>query len=700
MKSAIILACAGICSLTLMAVPARGASIPATSITVNGNSGDRVYSGVGAVLGGGGNARYLEEYPAAERASILNYLFKPGYGASLQLLKLEIGGDGNSTDGAEPSVEHTRGDIDCSAGYELSIAQQAVALNPHLRLYGLQWGAPAWVGHNGSLFTSADITYLLDWLGCAKRFGLTVSYLGGWNERDNGAHASWFHSLRSALNSGGFKSVRIVAGDSRVRYGWAYASSRDVAILGVHDNCGYPTGVARARTKCSTTTAALDSAKPLWASELGAMDGGARSGCTVPCAPAMDRAFVREYIDARVTGALEWPVLDSMPPDLPYENRGLITADQPWSGHYRVNAMTWAIAHITQFAWPPTPANPGGWKFIDSASGFLQGNRADGSYITLVRSSRDQWSTIIETTTGVIRTQRVIFTVKGGRGIAGRTVHVWASDFSFSTGGPSKWFVRQPDIKPVNGRFTLTIKPGYVYSLTTTTGQGKGKAAGPPAAALPLPYRNNLGAGNDEPSLLTAEDGSFELAPCRAPDGSITCAEQTAVGPPVLWRPGPLTRHPYALTGSDWANYVVSVDVMLPQAGSAGLIGRYDAAAMSPAHGTFSGYVFDVNTDGSYTLTLDSGGKALRNRPGHRQVRPVIVTRLAAGTVPFGVRTWHTLALSMSGAAVTASVDGEQVASVSSATLTHGMPGIEVGGWYPAQFSNLQVSSLTQGSDR
>ena len=36
----------------------------------------------------------------------------------------------------------------------------------------------------------------------------------------------------------------------------------------------------------------------------------------------MDRAFTREYIDARVTGALEWPAIDSMPAAvLPYENR-------------------------------------------------------------------------------------------------------------------------------------------------------------------------------------------------------------------------------------------------------------------------------------------------------------------------------------------------------------------------------------------
>jgi Glycosyl hydrolase family 59 len=120
---------------------------------------------------GAATQRYLEDYPPAQRAQILDYLFKPGYGASLQLLKLEIGGDGNSSDGAEPSVEHTAGDINCAAGYEFAIARQAIALNPALKLYGLQWGAPGWVGQNGSLFTSADIRYLLDWLGCARLQG-------------------------------------------------------------------------------------------------------------------------------------------------------------------------------------------------------------------------------------------------------------------------------------------------------------------------------------------------------------------------------------------------------------------------------------------------------------------------------------------------------------------------------------------------
>ena len=664
------------------------ASGPATSITVNGNGGSREYNGVGAVLGGGGTARYLEDYPPAQRAQILDYLFKPGYGASLQLLKLEIGGDGNSSDGAEPSVEHRAGHINCSAGYEFAIARQALAVNPRLKLYGLQWGAPHWAGRNGSLFTRADIRYLLNWLGCARRQGLTISYLGGWDEDDHGGHARWYRRLRRALNTGGHRHVQIIAADGIGRDNWRYTGNRHVAILGAHNNCGYPTAAAGALTTCGASGAARRSGKPLWGSELGGIDSGVKAGCS-PCASAIDRAFTREYIGARVTGILTWPAIEAMPAAvLLHENRGLLTADQPWSGSYSVNAMTWAVAQLTQFAALPTARNPRGWRYVNSASGYLQGNRADGSYVTLLRGTRNQWSEIIETTGGVTRAQQVSFTVTGGHGLAGRTVHVWSSNFSKS-GQPAQWFVRGPDIKPVNGKFSLTVKPGYVYSLTTTSGQGKGTAVSPPAAALPLPYRNNLSAGNDEPALLAAEDGSFELASCAAPDGAATCAKQTARRKPVLWA-NSRHRHPYAIIGSDWASYAVSVDVMLPRSGSAGLIGRYHA--VSPAQGSYDGYVFNVSTDGRFALKLSNGGTAVDTIAGERQVIPATTTVLAAGQVAFAKRRWHTLSLSLSGRIIRASVDGRQVASATSSAFTSGIPGIEVGGWYRAYFSNLAVT--------
>ncbi len=689
MKSILAATLALLFSVSVAAGPARGATAPTTPITVDGDGGGRTYDGVGAVLGGGGTARFLEDYPPAQRAQVLDYLFKPGYGASLQLLKLEIGGDGNSSDGAEPSVAHTAGHINCRAGHEFAIARQAVALNPRLKLYGLQWGAPSWVGRHGSLFTRADIRYLLDWLGCARRHGLTISYLGGWDEQDHGSHARWYRRLRRTLDARGHRHVRIIAGDGIGKDDWVYTSRRAVAILGAHNNCGYPTGVKGARTRCWNVAAALRSGKPLWGSELGGIDAGASAGCS-PCAPAIDRAFTREYIDARVTGVLAWPAIESMPAGvLRHENRGLLTADQPWSGSYKVNAMTWAIAHITQFASPPTARNPGGWKYVNSASGYLQGNRANGSYVTLLRGTRDQWSEIIETTGGVSQTQRASFTVTGGHALADKTVHVWSSDFS-SAGGPAQWFVRGPDIRPVNGKFTLTIKPGHVYSLTTTSGQGKGTAASPPAAELPLPYHNRLSAGHGEPAMLAAEDGSFELARCKGPGGATTlCTKQTTRHKPVLWVRS-RHRHPYAIIGSDWTSYVVTVKVRLPHSGSAGLIGRYHA--VSPAQGTYNGYVFNVKTGGRFTLKLSNGGTAADTISGDRQVTPASALVLAAGKASFAARRWHTLSLSMLGHTIRASVDGRRVAALTDATLTSGIPGIEVGGWYPAYFSHLTVT--------
>jgi Glycosyl hydrolase family 59 len=672
--------------------PSGTGPLPVTAVTVNGAGGDRLYQGVGAVLGGGGNARYLMDYPEPERGQILDYLFKPGYGAALQLLKLEIGGGANSTDGAEPSVEPVRGQVNCDAGYEFSIARQAVARNPGIRLYGLQWTAPGWAGQGtGSVFTRADIGYLLTWLGCAARHGLTISYLGGWNESDNGTHAAWFGRLRQALDAAGYRSVQLVAADANPT--WEYVSNPpdpDIAVLGTHDVCGYPTGVAGPATRCYAPATAIAAGQPLWASELGAMDAGAQPGCVQPCAPAMDRAVLRGYLDARLTGFLEWPALDAMPPGLPYENRGLVTADQPWSGHYRVNAMTWAIAQLTQVAWPPWPGNPGGWRYLDSASGFLQGDRADGSYVTLVRHAGTGWSMIIESTTARAP-QQVSVRVTGGQRLAGRTVHVWASDFSPDGSRPAAWFARQPSIRPASGgAFTFTVQPGWVYSLTTTSGQGQGRAAGPGPAGFPLPYRSSLGSAgpargaDDEPAYLAAQDGSFQLARC----GTVTCTRQTTVPTPIFWANAPAGgwRYPYATVGgAGLANYSVSVDTLLTQPGtSAGLIGRFSQRGGQSDIGHFDGYLFDVAASGAWVL--------VRNH-----VAPGRTVTLAAGRLPqpLGTGRWHRLSLAMTGPDLTAAVDGRTVAAVSDQAWTAGLAGIEAGagsgGWPQAEYRDLAI---------
>src|SRR5438045_7140857 len=116
-QRAALLAVLCLVATALTAAPAAPAAA-ATTVTINGTAAGRTLDGVGAISGGGGNSRYLIDYPQPARDDILDYLFTPSYGAALQVLKVEIGGDGNSTDGSEASVEHSRGAIDCNAGYE------------------------------------------------------------------------------------------------------------------------------------------------------------------------------------------------------------------------------------------------------------------------------------------------------------------------------------------------------------------------------------------------------------------------------------------------------------------------------------------------------------------------------------------------------------------------------------------------------
>ena len=78
------------------------------TVIINGAHLGPVFQGIGAISGGGGNSRLLIDYPQRERAEMLDYLFSPHFGASLQMLKLEIGGGGFSSDGSEPSVEPAR----------------------------------------------------------------------------------------------------------------------------------------------------------------------------------------------------------------------------------------------------------------------------------------------------------------------------------------------------------------------------------------------------------------------------------------------------------------------------------------------------------------------------------------------------------------------------------------------------------------
>lgn len=61
----------------------------------------RTFDGIGGLSGGGATSTFLQSYPAAQRGAVLDAMFKPGAGASLNLLKVEIASDDQTTDGCE-----------------------------------------------------------------------------------------------------------------------------------------------------------------------------------------------------------------------------------------------------------------------------------------------------------------------------------------------------------------------------------------------------------------------------------------------------------------------------------------------------------------------------------------------------------------------------------------------------------------------
>jgi galactosylceramidase len=169
-------------SVVVLCVVGLSAYAADTTIVLDGAGGGRIYDGIGAASAGA-SSRLLYDYKEPYRSQILDYLFKPGYGAALQHLKVEIGAEVNSTDGAEPSSMRSPDDHDYTRGYEWWLMEEAGKRNPKIILDTLPWGAPGWVG-NGHFYSQDMANYVADFLqGAQKHHQLAIAYTGVWNEK-------------------------------------------------------------------------------------------------------------------------------------------------------------------------------------------------------------------------------------------------------------------------------------------------------------------------------------------------------------------------------------------------------------------------------------------------------------------------------------------------------------------------------------
>ena len=621
-----------------------GPAFAAVQIHVDAHDTGRIFEGIGAASGGGDVSRLLINYPEPQRSQILDYLFKPNYGASLQLLKVEIGGDGNSTEGAEPSHMHTANDQNYNRGFEWWIMEQAKRRNPNIQLMALAWDFPAWVKQADS---QATTDYLVNFVEGAKRVhGLDINYLGIWNETK--MPYGFIKTLKKTLAAHHLET-KIIADD--LVNTWAIADAiqkdhelrADVYVVATH----YP--------HYKSTEVAKNIGKSIWSSEDGPWSDtwatpGEQSG---PYAEVLNR----NYIEGRMISAMLWCLVSSYYDILDIPNAGLMRAETPWSGNYKVMSPLWIVAHTTQFAQP-------GWRYLDHASALLPDG---GSYVTL--SHGNDFSLIAESITAS-HPQQINITLD--KQFRGRPVWVWRTN-------KSSYFEKLKPIRPVNGTFTFTVEPDSVYSLTTTHTQHKGNAQPPAAKQFPLPYRDTFekySIGNTTPNYFIEQNGSYEVTKCEGGRAG-KCLRQVVDASPIVWTSGTTA----ALLGmasiigdKHWSNYTVSADIYLEEPGYGRVMGRVSRVTLD---GQINGYQLYLHSTGRWELRTSTKGGVI-----------------ASGHLASPLTTWHHAALSFHGDQVSAQIDGKEVADIRDSSYSHGMAGMG-NGWNKGEYDNFEIKPVS-----
>lgn len=620
-------------------------------ILLDGARPGRVFEGIGAVSAGA-SSRLLMEYPRRQRREVLDYLFKPHYGAGFQHLKVEIGGEVNSTDGIEPTHLRSRNEENDRRGYEWWLMTEAKKRNPGITLDCLAWGAPGWIG--GGHYYSADMAdYIVKFVQAAHRtYGLQMDYTGIWNETPH--KAGWIKDLRVALDQAGLGRVGIVAADDYEDHGWKIvkeiqqdgALRQAVARIGAH----YP--------ETHSTAAAQAVGIPLWASEDGPWRGD------WPGAVSLARTLNRNYINGKFTKTEIWSPVTAYYDSLPLPGSGVMRANEPWSGHYEVQPAVWAVAHTTQFA-------PPGWHYLDSACALIPG----GSCVALASPEAKDFSIILETMDGRTAQTGQISVM----GLPVKQLQVWRTTQDRS-------FERLPDLQPVAGHYALELEPHAIYSLTTTTGQRKGTAAPPAAQPLALPYADDFSsyATGSTPRYFSDQAGVFEVV--RRADGRGMCLQQVVTGEGIQW-PNHKDPEPETLMGDlAWSNYVVAANICLATNGYAALWGRISLVPNN--ENPPSGYRLKIDVQGGWELRClrTTRGKL----PWEFHSSGQTGEPLAQGRMAMAAGEWHRWELGMEGDAIAVTRDGVALARVRDATHGHGQAGLG-SGWAGAQFARFEV---------
>mmetsp|Transcript_100821 Transcript_100821/g.291519 ORF Transcript_100821/g.291519 Transcript_100821/m.291519 type:complete len:867 (-) Transcript_100821:147-2747(-) len=674
----------------LVAIAALAVSlvqVRTTPIEIDTSKYGQTFDGIGGLSGGGATSRLLVDYPEPQRSDILDYMFKPNYGASLHILKVEIGGDSQSTDGCEPSHMHSADDLDYSRGYEWWLLSEAKKRNPGIKTVGLPWTFPAWVGgaeQSGDPFKHPELTtdYLLKWLeGARSEYGVNIDYVGIWNERQS--DGTYAKTLRRTLDAAGFGNTTIIAKDGDAHICNEMAKDKDyadaVGVVGLH----YPSDYTSLKA-CRDIGFGLNGqrgGKPIWSSEESS------SYDDLNGAACWARVIASHWVLQGITSSIMWNLVGAYFHGTAWYASSMLTAVEPWSGNYHSMAPVWATAHVTQFT-------SIGWDIVENGHGSGQLPNG-GFYVTYADPKTGDWTLTITKISEdhapctrpslphfQVRSENVTFTLKVG--VKRSKLAVWYSNFEEyrEDGTASTLFERLPDIDGTIGRFTLQVRVGSFFTVSTILkGPTKGKASTPIPTSqpqMPLPFADDFESTREsqEGKWWSDQIGIFEVH--RSGDAKVM--RQMVPAAPIAWTSS--ARGPVSVVGMlEWQDLNLTAEFRLPVTASddkGACLGLRTDQLWS------SGIVLCVFKGGFYWLASEG--------PHRGSVKPRGQLFTSGNTSALSVREFSTLSLVVVDDKASAALDGRSLfQEVAIRGTNTGFAAIGATDWVAIEYDSVHI---------
>lgn len=294
-----------------------------------------------------------------------------------------------------------------------------------------------------------------------------------------------------------------------------------------------------------------------------------------------------QYIGGNITMVSAWHLVSAFYPTVAFWNEGMISATQPWSGHFVASPTVWASAHTTQF----TRAGKSHYLLQGKGAGELVDG---GTYVSFWDPERRDLTIVIESAGPAVGAfcsgncngacnygaatalQVATFAISNLDLHPTTTMALWRTRLGSVNVTGDGLFQQLADVAVINGRVSVEIERDAVYTISSV--RTASKAGGripviPPSAPFPLPYLDEFeSTAPPSPGRYWSDmEGSFEVAPSKAPHGSASgrtnhvfkqaTAERACCNfIPALDGPLPLT----IIGSSSWEDVEASISFYVP----------------------------------------------------------------------------------------------------------------------------------------